>query len=349
MYYRAIALAFVTTCLSPHPSGALAEPDASLAIWQNLVSGVDISLRGLSAIDGTTAWASGQRGTVLRTVDSGQTWENVSVPDADDLDFRDVQAFSAQRAIVLSAGEPARMFKTIDAGETWREVYSNDTPGVFFDGMDFWDDQRGLAFSDPIDGRFLIVKTENGGETWRPIDASRTPPALDGEAGFAASGTCLRVGGEDLAWIGLGGAGARVLVSTDGGEHWTAVPTPMAHSPSAGIFSLAVSENGAIVAVGGNYESPDVATRNAAFSTDNGQTWQLARQSPQGYRSAVDVSNGAFIATGPNGTDVSYDGGRIWNPLFDGQGFHALDITPDGTVWAVGTAGRIGRAMTRPQ
>ena len=47
-------------------------------------------LRGLSAPSVRVAWASGNRGTVLRTIDAGASWTRLSIPDADDLDFRDV-------------------------------------------------------------------------------------------------------------------------------------------------------------------------------------------------------------------------------------------------------------------
>src|SRR5438477_10697578 len=67
-------------------------------------SGTDAQLRGISAVSPKIAWASGTKGTVLRTEDGGQTWKNVSVAGAEALDFRDVQAFDAQAAFVLSIG-----------------------------------------------------------------------------------------------------------------------------------------------------------------------------------------------------------------------------------------------------
>src|SRR6266540_3384709 len=83
------------------------------------VSGSSASFRGVSVIDANTAWASGSRGTVLLTTDAGNNWTAHKVPQADSLDFRDIAAFDAMTAYVLSAGEDGRIYKTSDGGTTW--------------------------------------------------------------------------------------------------------------------------------------------------------------------------------------------------------------------------------------
>ena len=51
------------------------------------------------------AWASGTHGTVLRTEDGGFVWQGCAVPaGAAELDFRGIQAFDEQTAIVMSSG-----------------------------------------------------------------------------------------------------------------------------------------------------------------------------------------------------------------------------------------------------
>ena len=61
------------------------------------------SLRGVANVDGRVAWASGISGTVLRTLDGGETWQPCTVPaGAEKLDFRAVQAFDDQTAMVMS-------------------------------------------------------------------------------------------------------------------------------------------------------------------------------------------------------------------------------------------------------
>ena len=61
--------------------------------WVPQPSGTTARLRGLSVVDERVAWAGGAGGTVLRTVDGGRTWQRRVVPDAEGLDFRDIEAF----------------------------------------------------------------------------------------------------------------------------------------------------------------------------------------------------------------------------------------------------------------
>ena len=72
--------------------------------WQFFETDSDASLRGLCVYDQQNVWASGTGGTVLRTTDGGESWQNISVPGAEELDFRDVQVLDAQTAIVMNAG-----------------------------------------------------------------------------------------------------------------------------------------------------------------------------------------------------------------------------------------------------
>ncbi|MDQ3170606.1 MAG: oxidoreductase, partial [Acidobacteriota bacterium] len=148
--------------------------------WESLRSGTDARLRGLSAVSDKVAWASGARGTVLRTVDGGRVWQALTIPETADLDFRDIDAMSERVAYVLSIGNgPAsRIYKTIDGGQTWTLQFQNADADAFFDAMAFWDDQRGIAISDSVGGRFVIIRTIDGGATWSPVPASALPPAL---------------------------------------------------------------------------------------------------------------------------------------------------------------------------
>ena len=149
--------------------------------WQPQQSGTEASLRGLSVVGSQVAWASGAGGTVLRTVDGGATWQNVSVPGWEKYDFRDIEAFDAQTAVVISIARPAKIYKTSDGGQNWTEQYSNDAPGIFFDAMGFWDADNGIAVGDPIEGKFVLITTDNRGQSWRPLPPENIPPARAGE------------------------------------------------------------------------------------------------------------------------------------------------------------------------
>jgi len=75
--------------------------------WHLTPTGSTASLRGLSAVSAQTAWASGSGGTVLRTVDGGQTWQSVGPSGTADLQFRDIEAFDADHAVILSIATTA--------------------------------------------------------------------------------------------------------------------------------------------------------------------------------------------------------------------------------------------------
>ena len=220
-----------------------------------------------------------------------------TVPGASALDFRDVHAVDAETAYLLSigAGEQSRIFKTTDGGATWATLYVNKDPKGFLDAIAFWDADHGLALGDPVDGRFVILTTDDGGKTWEPTPPEGMPPALPGEGAFAASGTCLVVQGDGHAWFATGGAKvSRVFRSTDRGRTWTAHETPvMAGTPSSGIFSLAFHDADHGVAVGGDYKEPGETGNVVALTEDGGRTWRLPKgQGPGGYRSAVAVRAG---------------------------------------------------------
>ena len=300
-------------------------------------SGVDVRLRGVSAVDADTAWASGQKGTVLRTVDGGAQWQAMHVGGAEALDFRDVEGFSADVAVVLSIGpgEASRVYRTEDAGRSWTLVLQNKDPRGFFDCMAF-DGERGWMLGDPVDGRYQVFATDNGGRDWRQL--GNGPQADADEAAFAASGTCIaRVHGA-LA-VASGGAQARIHVLRDGQQAWCAVDTGMARrKPEAGVFSVTALGKGWF-AVGGDYRG-EATPGNASFGNGKTVTRLIA---PRGYRSgaACVADTLPCIATGPSGTDL-WDGTR-WHPLGD-VGFDAIDMR--GNIgWLSGDAGRIARIV----
>jgi photosystem II stability/assembly factor-like uncharacterized protein len=316
----------------------LALPAALLAQSPQPVStGTTASLRGLS-VAGGAIWASGQRGTVIRSTDGGISWSLVSIPDAERSDVRAIHARGA--SVAHAASTDGKIWRSTDGGRNWSLRYRATDTTVFLDGIAFFDDRHGLVLGDPMGGRFLLLVTNDGGETWREAPLESRPEAV------AASGTSLVTSGK-LAWIGSGGMATRIFRSADGGNRWTAVTTPMATAkPSQGIFSVAFIDSVGGIVVGGDYQSPGSAQGNAAFSTDGGRSWQLSRRPPAGYRSGVAVSSirdrVVAVATGTSGTDVSFDGGATWAPL-DSAGFNAVQFTSGGIAVAVGGGGRAAR------
>ncbi len=313
--------------------------------WRPQQSGVTVRMRGISAVSDRVAWASGAQGTVLRTLDGGATWQRRSVPDAETLDFRDVDAVSADVAYILSIGPgPAsRIYKTRNGGATWTLQLANTDPKVFLDAMAFRDEQHGVAFSDSVEGQFVIFVTTDG-TSWTRVPTDRLPPALPGEGAFAASGTNVALVPGGHIWIGT--TKGRVLRSTDGGRTWTVAPTPVATGEATGIFSIAFRDALHGVVVGGNYQQEKTADRNAATTRDGGATWQAVAEKGalSGYRSVVTRwagMAGHWLAVGPAGSDWSTDDGHSWTPA-GGDGYDAVSLAPGGAIgWATGAGGRI--------
>jgi photosystem II stability/assembly factor-like uncharacterized protein len=305
-------------------------------------SGVDVQLRGISAISEKVAWASGAKGAVLRTVDGGATWQRLEIVGAEALDFRDIQAFDQNTAFVLSIGpgEQSRIYKTADGGKIWQRQFTNRDPKAFYDCFAFWDSTHGIAVSDSVDGKFPLIATTDG-MNWNPVAVKKMPAALPAEGAFAASGTCIATFGKNDVWFGTGGPAARVFHSADRGLTWTVAETPVIHGAATqGIFSLAFWTAKDGIAVGGDYKEPAKNESIAAITHDGGKTWQLPPKQPKGYRSAVAVgASHTLVAVGTSGADSSPDHGNSWNPMIT-EDLNALSFEGS-SGWAVGPAGKI--------
>ncbi|GAB7051087.1 oxidoreductase [Catenuloplanes indicus] len=338
---RAVLLAVVVVLL---PSAAVASPGPS---WALSPSGSTARLRGLSVVSAQVVWASGSGGTVLRTVDGGRHWASTGPAGTEALQFRDIEAFDARRAVALSigAGADSRVYRTVDGGRTWTETFRNPDPDAFYDCLAFTDERRGLALSDPVGGAFRILSTSDGGRSWAVLSRVRMPAALAGEFAFAASGTCLVAGADGRYWFATGGgATARVFSTADHGRSWRVTATPVPSGPSAGIYSLAFRSPGQGVAVGGDYAAPASAPSGAAVFRDG--RWTASAVPPGEYRSGaawVPGRRASVLAVGPAGSSLSHDGGHTWTE-FDQGSFDTVDCAAGRRApvcWASGEAGRL--------
>jgi photosystem II stability/assembly factor-like uncharacterized protein len=330
--------------------------------WKRVPVPTTASLRGLSAVDAKIVWASGSGGTVIRTVDGGESWVVQTVAGAEKLDFRGIRAFDADTAVVMSSGKAeeglARLYRTSDGGKNWELVYQVSTPGIFFDAIAFWDRQHGIVLSDPVGGHFWLLNTDDGGATWKQIPAANLPPALGKEGAFAASNSCLTVEGAQNVWFGTGGATvARVFRSSDRGETWTVSETPMhPGNASSGIFSVAFRDAKNGMAVGGDYAHPgDSSLPSVLVSRDGGKTWGAGEQTnPAGiYFSSVVYEQEAGTAN-PEGENTALAAGIIgiyflgpgtkWTRQSD-LNFNAIAYAAHGIAWAVGPNGMVARSQ----
>jgi photosystem II stability/assembly factor-like uncharacterized protein len=351
-YLGALALVLAFPLLA---APASAGPPHALD-WDESVVDPEQSFRGLDAVNRRVAWVGGGYagdaesgpGKVFRTTDGGDTWADVSPPTTDALMFRDVDARSAKVAQVLAIGpgELSRIYRTVDGGRTWTETFRNTEPAAFYNCMDFYPGgRRGLAVSDPVDGRFRILATSDGGRSWEVLPDDGMPDST-GEYNFSASGDCLVIRGRH-AYFGSGGTAARVFHSSDRGLTWTAADSTIPPGEAAGVFGLAFRTPRHGIAVGGDFAAPSHGTDASAYTRD-GATWtnggdlsvlgEDAAWLPGARRAVLAVGEGGDAA----GTLLSRDGGRTWRLVSD-IGYHSLDCTRDRSCWAAGGAGRVAR------
>ena len=302
------------------------------------------SLRGLAAVDAQVAWVGGAGGALYRTVDGGSTWQDVAPPDTSACDFRDIEAFGRDRAVVMVAGQPAKLFRTDDGGATWQVVLHDERPAAFFDGIAFAGD-FGVLLGDPIDGAFCVWTSRDAGRSWAALPRETLPAPLPGEGAFAASGTCVAVGGPggDDIWVVTGG-GERARLLHGGREGvWGVRDLPLRAGDAArGAFSVAVQGAGMLV-VGGDYRVPRRSEGSAAWSTDGAASLHATSGGCGGYRSAVAwLDERRAVAVGSHGTSWTADRGGSWKVL-DVGGAHSLARGSDGSLWCCGNGGAVAR------
>jgi len=343
------------------------------AQWQILDAHTTADLRGIDNIGKGIVWASGTNGTVLRSENAGSLWQHCTIPPgAEHLDFRGIQAFDANTAIVMSSGKGdlSRLYETTDGCQTWKLLFTNPDKDGFWDAL-VVQKGLGLLIGDPVANRFQIYGAEDAAlEKWQRIGETSSLrsfrfdlDAYPGETLFAASNSVLR-GSPVQGFIFVSGGilGSKFSLASeqrqtpDGGASYMSFKSsiPVAKGDTSGAFSLGAANQsmthfGELVAVGGNYAMPDEGHGISAWSKDGGQHWKASKTQPHGYRSAVayDDPTKTWITVGPNGTDISTDDGHNWHPLKPDpksgdqpdadQHWNALSLP-----YAVGPHGRIG-------
>ncbi len=303
------------------------------------------SLRGVAVAGKNEAWVTGSAGSVMRTSDSGRTWQRIDVPGSAELDFRDVEIPATDSVLLMAAGpgSASQVLRSSDAGKTWKVVLQNTNPQGFFDGMDFDASGRhGLLYGDPIQGRLDLYVTHDGGETWRPTGLSGRPVLSEGEYGFAASGTGVTIVGE-MAYVATGGSQARVWRSADWGQSWQVAETPVrSGNESSGIFSIAFRDSKNGLVVGGDYTQPERSERNIARSGDGGKTWEPLPAVMLEHKACLrSLGKSAYVACGRTGVAVSWDGGQTWNNV-TGGGYYTVAVDSNSRVaYLAGSEGRV--------
>ena len=240
--------------------------------------------------------------------------------------------------LVVAPPAAAGLWITTDRASTWR--YERLTPvadgtvrGVAIDPHNA--DRMWVAITGASDATYqgTVVRTDDGGRTWRTL---AFPDAAIAGFAMSRSGDALYVLGVDGSWV-----------SRDGGDTWTATPTPWAGVQDmafAGEDLYVVASEGLwrwagtsgepelVRAADGFLTSPvmlAVAGDMVAFgqkdntvwgSTDDGQTWQLLLKTMDGDQWSPDLYelhavDDTLLADGLWHTFLSDDAGRTWQEI----------------------------------
>ncbi len=302
-----------------------------------LTSGRPVSLRGLSVVDDRVIWVSGSGGTVGLSTDAGENWKWIQVPRYEKTDFRDIEAFSDQEAIVMGITQPAVILRTIDGGKNWTTTFEDSAKSVFLDAMDFSGNEA-LLIGDPDKGKIFLLRSADGGRNWEK-SMSGSENAANGEAFFAASGSNIRIiTGGGYAFVSGGKesclylpSGRYPLLLNKGKE-------------TTGANSIAINPaypNEAFI-VGGDFSHDTARYRNSLRIQFHPFVQTPPATPPHGYRSCVEYLNDKqIICCGTSGVDFSPDGGLNWVLISD-RGFHICRKSKTGkSVFLAGSKGSI--------
>ncbi len=307
-----------------------------------LDSGHKTSLRGLSVVTDEIVWASGSNGSVARSTNGGKTFVWHTIPGYEQRDFRDIEAFDSNTAIIMAVADPAVILKTRNGGRNWYKVFEDTTKGVFLDAMDFdADGINGIVTGDPLPNQrdLYFALTSNRGETWQIATGNSTMfQTAPGEAMFASSGTNIRY----PTAIVTGGSNSRLFYN---GTHKLPI---IQGKESTGANSIAVNDKATnAVIVGGDFSKDGDAINNCVLvKLQYRPKFSVPQTPPHGYRSCVEyITKVKLITCGTTGVDISNDGGENWQ-LISGESFHVCRKAKKGdAVFLAGRGGRIAKLI----
>jgi photosystem II stability/assembly factor-like uncharacterized protein len=310
------------------------------------------SIRGLSVVTDQILWASGSKGKVGKSLDGGKTWKWMDVPGFEKNEFRDIEAFDANTAVIMAITEPAQILRTSDGGQNWKLVFADTAKGMFYDAMDFADENNGVVIGDPLPGSNYIYRayTRNGGAAWfRPKDDSLSiSPVQKGEAMFASSGSnvaFLKSDGflrNNKMWIVTGGTASNLLSQNPISK--TTLPI-LQGKESTGANSIAYFNSKEFIVVGGDFANDKDSTMNCILSRDGGLSFIKPYRPPHGYKSCVEyISRTKLVACGTSGVDVSGDGGMTWDNIST-DGYHVCIKAKKGNTVFLAGNGKIAKLV----
>jgi photosystem II stability/assembly factor-like uncharacterized protein len=270
--------------------------------------------RGLlldAAINGHAITAVGERGAIIRSVDSGETWETLESPTHTTLtgiSFADPNNGWA-------VGHEGLILHTRDGGETWTEQFHAEDREIVFLDVAALDSTRAIAI-----GAFgVCYTTKDGGRSWlrqKLLDQDNHLNRI--------------TRGNDTEFLIAGERGTLLHIPAFN------KPAESLQSPhEVSFYGLMPLSGDALLAYGLHghiYRSPD-----------NGATWQrIESPLPALFTTGLRLKSGTIIVAGQaRAFLVSHDNGHsfgVWQPPLTTAVAEILEA-PNGLLLAFGEAG----------
>jgi hypothetical protein len=282
--------------------------------------------RSITFVNHDAVIVAGPGGVFCGRYFAGDLVEQPSLKGAEDI--RDIHLFHNGNVVLMNSGDTAKIYAIGFNGEQGTVF---DSTGVFLDGFDFWDEQNGIVYGDPVQGKFFLAKTDNAGRSWNAYTPTIFPQILEKEAGFAASGTGIQCLGDSTVYFATGMADtARLFCSYDRGNTWTAKNTPIKSGDSYGIYSMYFWSETEGMIIGGSWEETDYKKNICYYTADGGTTWINRSKGLGGYSSCIQGNDEGtcLFATGDQGTYFTLDKGLHWNLLVE-RNYYSIAVNKD--------------------
>jgi photosystem II stability/assembly factor-like uncharacterized protein len=303
-------------------------PILSHAQWLQKYEGSQFFLK-IDAPDQNTVFAVGNNGAILRTINSGSSWELVQSNTTSQL--YDVAFPGTTTGYICGAN--GVLLKTTDGGSTWNPCTTGTT--LHLRSLCFLDESTGYisgsSASDPFQfgaDSGIILKTINGGQSFTTSYTSavavQAVRMFDVNTGIAVCN-------------GPSGSPGTIVRTTDAGSTWgDCFQSP----PDNPFTSLETFSTGLAYAAG--YMSPGATTADfggtwAATFPSGPATWNISFPSPQtGYFAGFDPMAGGSISKLSNGGQLT--------PQISGN-FTTVDFVDDTIGYAATADGEIYKTI----
>ena len=285
--------------------------------WQSVASGTSAILTNASYATSKIIYVCGFGGTLLRSVDGGGTWNQVTTPTSENLycvHFTDLNT-----GIIM--GNNGTILRTTNAGSNWTSLGSNQ---YNFRNVSFSDALHGTAVGGNGNSGPALMKTTDGGATWQDQSANLSSFFLAGQYGVSFSSPTTGY---------IAGTEGKVLKTTDGGSTWSS-----GFSGGPWIRSMFSTDQNNTTFVG--------SSGTIRHTSDGGFSWPTQGASPNVMLNGVSYSdsrhgtvvgeNGTIMHTRTSGSawineSINGFGGQLYNSAF-ADSIHGVIVGENGAI-----------------